>query len=446
MNAAMPERDAAVSIDQTFTQWMFRAYLDLGPVPREAPHHVHGLDFGVRALMEGRSYPRIQSALNRSFRDVLIRCTGLSQYDIEDPQVLPKALRTERWQSLCDHLESFHGLPSTVQVRVAWLLGKICLHNHLLALVPAPPPDDRIAKDGDSASLAYLRAYAHCRLNIDDPTQPYSIAEFEHIAGLAPPGIARIDAHYQMISQNVKNKGDLDAAEYWQDRHLKAIESSQSEIDDFTKTLVMTRFHRVGGFLPQMRRDVEGMVREMDLAEHYALALPRDTEERRIAADEMIYPVYESRTKEALWLNDLDLAEERALKTVALSPYDARAWLHLGQVYCDRDEPENALRAYRKAARLAPPGAEIAHFMAGQCMEMLDDPEGACDAYLTSLSHDPLGIAAAEALAEVSESLGYTPINRWAQSHLEDLRKRATVAPRAILEAHKSFAKPVAAE
>ena len=84
--------------------------------------------------------------------------------------------------------------------------------------------------------------------------------------------------------------------------------------------------------------------------------------------------------------------------------------------------------------------------MAGQCMEMLDDPEGACDAYLTSLNHDPLGIAAAEALAEVSQSLGYTAINRWAQSHLEDLRKRATVAPRAILEAHKSFAKPVAAE
>jgi tetratricopeptide (TPR) repeat protein len=268
------------------------------------------------------------------------------------------------------------------------------------------------------------------------------VDEFERIALNAPPGIARIDSHYQMVSQHVKNAGDLEAAEYWQKKHLEAIDSSRSEIDEFNYILVMSRYYRVGGFLPQMRQDAEGVVREMDLAEEYALALPRRNEVERIAADEMLYPVYESRTKEALWLDDLDLAEERALKTVKLSPYDARAWLHLGQVYCDREDAEQALQAYLRAVRLAPPGREIAWFMAGQCYEQMDELELACDAYLVSLENDPLGVSAAEQLVEVADKLGHSAISRWARSRLEDLAERQEISPEAQPEPYKNFLKP----
>jgi tetratricopeptide (TPR) repeat protein len=434
----MNEHDIATG--RTFTSWLFRAYLDLGPVPVEAPHHLHGLDFGIRALLEKRPYPRIQSALNPSFRTMLVNETGLHEYAVGDPLSLPESLRTDRWEALCEHVRAFAGLAPATQVRVAWLLGKLCLQDFLLALTT-----DDIARDDDHASLAYLRAYSRCRLHIDDARRPYSIDEFREIALHAPPGIARIDAHYQMVSQHVKNRGDLDGAEYWHEQHLRAIEESRSAIDETQYTLVMSRYYRVGGFLPQMRRDVERMIREMDLAEEYAEALPRRNEVERIAADEMLYPVYESRTKEALWLDDVDLAAERALKAAALSPYDVRAWLHVGQVYCAMDDPARALEAYQRAVRLAPPGREVASFMAGQCHEMLGDPESACDAYLASLECDPLGISAAESLAEVAGRLGHAAIQRWARSRVEDLRQREKLAVAAEPEPYKHFPKPQAA-
>lgn len=441
-HAAAPSTDDAAT-GATFTRWLFRAYLDLGAVPREAPHHLHGLDFGIRALAENRPYPRIQSALNPSFRGVLLAQTGLHSYAVDDPRSLPESLRTDRWRTLCEQVRGFDDLAPVQQARVAWLLGKLCLQDFVLALVPASAAL-RIASDNEQASLAYMRAYSRCRLNIDDPSRDYSIAEFEEIANQAPPGVARVDAHYQMVSQNVKHRGNLEAAEHWQERHRLAIEESRPELDDFTYTLMMSRYYRVGGFLPQMRRDVAGVVREMDLAEEYAKRLPRRTEVERIAADEMLYPVYESRTKEALWLDDLDLAEERALKTVALSPYDVRAWLHLGQVYCTRDDAARALGAYRRAIRLAPPGREIAYFMAGQCLEMLGDPESACDAYLSSLECDPGGISAAESLVDVAERLGDTAVARWARARVEHLVRRGGDS-RVTPEPYKHFPKPAEA-
>jgi tetratricopeptide (TPR) repeat protein len=426
---------------ESFGRWMFRAYLDLGPVSPEAPHHCHGLDFGIRSLVEDRAFPRIQSALNPSFRQALALELRAPECLIADPRDLPARLRTDRWQELCRRIEAFGTLPPATQVRVVWLLSKLCLLDSVLQLLPGSV-SEQIGQSNEHASLAYVRAYARCRLNMDNPTRPYSNEEFREIALKAPPGIARIDAHYQMVSQAVKIHGDLQTAEHWQELHREAIVSSRPQLDEFTFGLVMSRFHRVGGFLPQMRQDATAVVKEMDLAEEYARALPRGSEVERIAADEMLYPVYESRTKEALWMGDHDLAEERALGTVELSPYDARAWLHLGQVYVERDNPEGALRAYRRAARLAPPGREIACFMAGQCLEALGDPESACDAYLASLDSDPLGVSSVEALVNVAGGLGHRAVERWARARMDELHGRQTgsLAPRP--EPYKDFAPP----
>lgn len=245
-----------------------------------------------------------------------------------------------------------------------------------------------------------------------------------------------------MVAQNVKHANDPAAVEHWQALHLRAIESSRESLSEFTYLLLMSRFHRVGGFLPQMRRDKEGVVREMELAEQFARSLPKPDEAHRIAADEMLYPVLESRTK-ALWLGDLDLALDRARKLLELSPNDPRASLHLGQVLLECDQVDEALQAYRKAARFAPPGREIALFMAGQCYEALDDLDSACDAYIAALHSDPLGIASAERLEEVAQQLGYTQVLRWARLLLEDLRKRQESVPPPRAEPYKSLPPPI---
>jgi tetratricopeptide (TPR) repeat protein len=298
----------------------------------------------------------------------------------------------------------------------------MCLQRAAVELIP-PSSADRIALSDDHAALAFVRCYSRYRMNVDDARSPYSIEEFKKLAKESPAGLNRIDATYQVVVQNVKHTGDLREVECWQQRHLCAIEQSRSELDDFSYLFAMSRYHRVGGFIPQMRRDAAKIVFEMDLAEQYALKLPRSDETYRIAADEALYPVMESRTREALWLNESELALSRATRAVALTPYDSRAWLLLGEVYLECDRPREALAAYRRAARFAPPGGEIAWFMAGQCYEMLDDPESACDSYLSSLKADPLGISAAEQLEDVACQLGHATILSWVRTHLAELRR-----------------------
>lgn len=429
-------------LSQSFTCWLFRPYFDLGSAVPEAPHHLHGIEFGFRSLVEDKYYPRIQSALNPSFRDVLIQETGMSDYGVETPLDLPEHLRTDRWQKLCEAILCFDTLPTRAKVRLTWTVAKMCFQQAMLNLVPESVVE-HISDSNDHAALAYLRAYSRCRMNLDDPSRPYSIQEFEKIATEAPPGITRIDANYQMVVQNVKDHNDLRQVEFWQERHLQAIKDSLSELDEFTHLLTMTRYHRVGGFIPQMRRQIEPMIREMDLAEEYAMALPRPDPVHAIAADEMLYPVLESRTKEAIWLKDYDLALERAMRTVELSPYDARAWLHLGQVRVDRDEPEQAVEAYRRSISVSPPGQEIAWFMIGQCYEAMDDLEAACDAYLSSLRIDPLGVSAAEHLARLSTRLGYAPVSRFVERRLEELNKQSQYVAQPRPQPYKNLPPPL---
>jgi tetratricopeptide (TPR) repeat protein len=335
-------------------------------------------------------------------------------------------LRTERWQKICDAIQDFSGLPSRSQVRLVWLLAKLGLYHFVLELI-SPTIADHIQSGEDMASLSYLRAMARYRLFLDGEEQEYSLNEFELVATQSPVGIALIDSHYQMVVQNVKHADDLEAAEHWQALHLKAIRSSRAELDEFTYTLVMSRFHRVGGFLPQMRQDKIGVIREMDLAEEYARSLARDSDIYRVAADEMLYPTIESRIKEALWIGDFDLAIERSRRLTELSPYDPRAWLSYGEVLLERNELDKALFAYRMAARFAPPGAEVAYFMAGQCYEELDELELACDAYIAALHVDPMGISSAERLENLSRRIGCEPILKWVEQlgvHLAEEKAR----------------------
>ena len=418
-------------LDNSFRRWLFRPYLDLEPAVPQAPYHLFGIDFSFRSLVENCRYPHIQACFNPSFRKALIRDTGLNVYDVDSPLDLPDALMSERWEALCDAIRGFDDLPLTSQIRLSWTLSKMCFQKLVVELI-TPACNECIAKSDEDAGLAFARAYSRYRMNVDNASSPYSIDEIACIAGEAPPGISCIDANYQMVVQNAKHHADLAAVEYWQERHLEAIDRSRDKLDDFTYGFVMSRYHRVGGFIPQIKRQTHDLVEQMRLAEEYALALPQSDDVYRIAAGEVLYPVLESRTKEALWLGDTDLALERILRAVELSPHDSRALLQLGEVHLERDEPQLALAAYLRAARFAPPGREVAWYMAGQCFEALDDLESACDAYLASLEADPLGISAAEQLEVVATQLGYSILNQWVKPRLEQLQKQQS----GIVEAH----------
>lgn len=410
-------------LEQSFTGMLYQPYFNLGPPFAEGAFHPFGIEFDYLSLTEGVQYPRIQSVLMPSYRDVLIEEAGMPHYRVQHPLQLPPELRTERWQRLCDYVEHYKDLTQLTQLQVLRLLGKLCLYQVVLELEPEELTTGIIASGEVPAQIAYMRALSHYVFHMDDDTQPYHLHEFERIATEAPGGcLARINALYQMVVQNVKHHNNLAAVEYWLPLHYQEIQQAKPELDAFTYELLMSRYHRVAGFAPQMRRDKDGVVREMESAETYARNMPRTNRFQCIAADEMLYPVLESRTKEAIWMGDMELAEARAQSLVSLCPMEPRTHLQLGQVLLDRGKIEKATLAYRAAARLGPPGTEIAHFMLGQCYEALDQLELARESYLSALRLDRLSVSAAERLSEVAQTLGDHVLARWSQSLYDDLQ------------------------
>jgi tetratricopeptide (TPR) repeat protein len=432
--------------EQTFTAYLYRPYLDLGPVVDGGPLAPWGVEFAARGLDEGRAYPWTYAEYPPSLRERLLELTGLPEYRVRDPRDLAPALRTPRWQRLCDALERCDALPAEAQNRVLRLLGKLGLYHAALDRLPALSAEE-IGRDGLTAERAYLRVLARFLIGEDGaapagPEGPFALAEFELVATHAPHGSpARIRALNHLTVQHAKRGRDLAAVAHWLARHREEIELARPTLDDATYALLLSRHHRAAGFLPQLRGDRAGMVAEMDRCQDYAERLPRATPEQRIAADELLYAALESRTKEALWLGELALAAARARRLAALWPLEPAVHAHLGQVLVEQGRIAEALEAYLAAARLGAPQAEAAWFLAGQCHEALDAPARACDAYLAALRLDPLGVSALERLADVAAGTANGVLAGWSRARLAALQAdEAAHEPRRGLAPYQEYA------
>jgi tetratricopeptide (TPR) repeat protein len=426
--------------EQTFTGYLYRPFLDLGPVVEGGPLHPWGVEFACRSLLEERGYPWIYAEYPPSFREGLLRLTGLPRYRVRDPRELAPALRTPRWQRLCDALDRYDASPLEVRCRVVRLLGKLGLYRAVLDRVTEPGAQE-LGSSAPAAELAYLRVLARVLIS-EDGEGPFDPAEFARLATHAPRGSpVRILALNHLAVQHAKRGDDIAAVERGLRLHHAEIQRARPGLDEVGYAVQMSRHHRAAGFLPMLRGDRAGVVREMEQCQRYAERLPRDTLEQRIAADELLHAALESRTKEALWLGDLGLAEARARRLVDLCPLDPVGRDHLAQVLLEQGRLEEALDVYLSAARLGAPEAEAAWFMAGQCYEALGAPERACDAYLTALRYDPLGISAAERLAAVADRIGNAVLADWSRMRLAELRAReATPEPRRGLAPYQEYA------
>jgi tetratricopeptide (TPR) repeat protein len=140
-----------------------------------------------------------------------------------------------------------------------------------------------------------------------------------------------------------------------------------------------------------------------------------------VAADEMLYAALESRIKEALWIRDTDLALDRANEYVALSPSSARGYMHRADVLFRAQQWTQCRSDCLEAARLAPPHADEAMFLLGQCYEKEHSPDEAIGAYLSVLRVDPLAISAAQRLADLAQVHERPALRDWVAGYLDHL-------------------------
>lgn len=411
------------AIESSSIAWLNRPYLDLGSCQVGSPH-VYKVEFSYRHLIAERaaSY-QVQVCLPTSFRESLIRETGMSQYQIENPLELPEQLRTERWQKLCDYLKHYQELQPTIQLQLMRLLSSLCLHRAVLEYVPEMSAAE-IAREPILAELAFCRAMSNVILHIDY-LLPYSLDEFEIIATNASSGgKIKIAAALQLVVEYAKTFRNLAKAELWRSILTQEIQAIKPSLDDFSYGLLMSIYYRAVVFVPLLHQNRNKVVQEMELCQSYAESLTYTDEEQQIIAEENQNIILESRTKEALWLGDLDLALERVRRVIEREPLDPRYRLELGEVLLRQGKIKEAIAAYRSATRLGPPGTTVAWFMTGQCYESLSELEMACDCYLACLRADPLAISALKRLEGLARRLGNSVLANWSQLRLSELQKQ----------------------
>lgn len=428
-------------IGSTYSSWLYRPFLDLGPMPDGSPPCTVALEVDRRSLVEEHHYPYLFQTAHHSFRVELIQASGLYEYDLENPLQLHSDLRTDHWRLLCDYVENFASLRAEVQLRVVRVLTHLGLFRYVRSLVPVDVYS-RANDDDHLAGMAFLRAWAGYVLKDEGLGSEYDPREFERVVSAAPAGLWKIASCYVLVRASVKEKADLLATEHWQALHEKAIREVRSDLDRQDYLMAISRFYRVGAFIPQMRRDAAETVRQMNLAEDYARQADFGEGTRRDYAQQtIINPVLQSRVKEAIWLGDLDTALARAFAYRDACRLDAYGWMSCGDVYLKRDDTENALSAYQEAVRLAPPGASLLHFMVASCFEKLGEMGSALDHYLASLRFDHLAISSAEGALRLADRPG-APVHTWVQLHLQKLNEMRELSPIPKEPAYRHFPAP----
>jgi len=412
----------AEQLSRRLSTWLLRPFIDLGPCIT-GPLYARGIEAYWRAFVDAKALPfALQRTLPPAFREQLIKEARDARYEVADPRELREPLRTSRWQAMCDALDDWGGLSPERRFRLVVLLHSLCLYEPVLKLV-APAGQGLDRRDDRSVDLAYWRASARYALGLPDSTSDYveaDLSAFELIMEDAPDAVpAAFNSALKIFVHKVKTGAPLAELESRAIRLERSLVDSVGGLDAFTRALLASRYHRAIGFLPQRRGDRGEVVRQMDLAERHALAMRPQTDAEQLLYLENLHPLMESRTKEALWLGDTDLALARSLKVVELDPYDSKAWVEVGEVRMLRKEWSRAAEAYVVAGMLGPPASAIGRHMAGVCFRELGEDLLAAFFFKEALEVDPLGISPRLEIRELRDAGVLNALKEWDRRTVE---------------------------
>jgi tetratricopeptide (TPR) repeat protein len=394
---------------------LLRPFIDLEPCAR-GPLCALGIEQYWTAFADP-DCPRfvLQRILPHSFRLQLLREASCLEYQVEDPREVPPDLRSERWGILCAALDVWPTLTIDGQCRLALLLHALCLYSLISSQIP-DVSDAEIAADPDFAELAYRRAVARYVLNLSGVVADYGHAdlrELERVAATAPPRVVTLNAALKILVHKAKSRVPVDELVQWRERTAGILEAIVAECDEFTLALLRSRFYRAAAFIPQRIGDRDQVVWMMDLAERHGREMSATNKAQGILRLENLYPLLESRIKEAIWLGNLDSALTRAQALVDLDPYDSRAWIELGHVYFRRGDWAHAAEAFVVSATLGAPATAVGHHMAGLCFRRLGHPALAAHFFKSSLETDPHAISPHDQIQSLPDLPVFSALKQW---------------------------------
>ena len=331
-----------------------QVFLDLSSFRGGLPQH-YKINYACEQLSVDESVScHVQFNLPESFRKSLVTELRAQRYDVDRPLDLPSELRTPEWQILCDHVAAFGELSERAQIRVVRLLGALCFHREILRQVP-PLQQVNLSESSEVATLAFLRAFSNLLVR-SDMSLPTKVDELEFIAEASPPFcLAKVSAALQLLVVHALFFRDVDGAQFWCEFARSQLQSLLPTLDSFTASLLRSNFLRAAAFVPQLANDASRLVDEMNQCQSHAESLQGDTVYQEYLCHENLSVIIESRAKEALWLNDLDLAEARTRQLITRCSFESRYHLELAEILLQQRRLEESARNYRRAATLGPP-------------------------------------------------------------------------------------------
>jgi tetratricopeptide (TPR) repeat protein len=401
---------------------LLRPFVDLNPCER-GPLCARGMEqYWIAFTDTHRPRFALQRILPSTFRAQFLEEAGLPAYHVEDPREVPAAIQSSRWRLMCEALNHWPELTTDQQCRLVLLLHGLCFYS-LLSNQVHEGHEAEIISQPDQTELAYRRASARYTLGTPDRVADYGAADLsqlERIAIIASPHPAiALNAALKLLVHRAKVGSPVEEMIHWRSRAEQSIEALASTHDEFNFALLLSRFYRAAAFIPQRLGDRTEVVRMMDLAERFALAVVPVNEAQELLRLENLHPLMQSRTKEALWLGDFDLALTRAQYVINVDPYDSRTWLELGQVRLQRKEYAAAAEAYAAGAMLGPPASAIGRHMAGVCFRHLGQPLLAAFFFQGALEVDPRGISPHNEIQDLPDLPALAPLKDWSLRSFE---------------------------
>jgi tetratricopeptide (TPR) repeat protein len=382
---------------------LLRPFLDLGPL-QEGPLLAQGIDFAYESAMSP-DVPAVfwQLHVSGALRGRIVAESGLREYDIEHPRDLPERLRSPRWQRMVELLDEAHTLDASRMNRLCVLLQSLGLYRTIETLPSAAAPE----------VVRTELAYAQYKLAGSRDGDAHAVLlEDAVLSPSKEPRHRLLNALFLVVAS--ARRRHVDDVRKW-----RAVSESLHCIlrpeHDPADALIESTYWRALSFLPYLCGDRAATTKELDLAETFGRSiLDRGAPVDRWTAAYNMHPLLETRTKEALWCSDRDLALARTEELVARDPFDAKVHIELGDLFLDRGAVERALTCYQRGAEIGVPYTPFARFMIGHCLEALGDVDGALEAYVAAVELDHAAITPAQRLAELAQKSGRIPLRAWA--------------------------------
>lgn len=383
---------------------LHRPLLDLFPDPA-AEFFANAAAVSYEALeAPTSSYPVwVQRRGAPGLREALIRETGSRTHE------------SPRWHFVQHRVGSWGELDSDTKIKLGRLLlqaGYCELLAQLLATDPLVHSDPRLDLMAVSAEVSLQRSGARSSLD-------------------AHKALARCEAAHEKLEEQARVVAALQAflisLQYLRDetlvrRSLDRMIDHGLELERrgtlFLPMLLRSCLLRAAAMWPQQQGDFNKMSAWMSEAEELALQLPSVEPVERFLAQENLFSLYESRTRERLVRQDLQGALSFATTLVDRFPFTSTARIELAEILLRLGRAEEAAAHYEIAADHAPPGAAVAWFMAGEAHAVTGHEAAALTAWLASQRHDERAISAVRRVA--GKEAGLPVLQRWCRNWLAD--------------------------